>query len=106
MKKKIHPQYYKEAKIICSCGNTFKTGSTVSTIHVELCSKCHPFYTGKQNIVDTENLIKKFENRKKAAKIDNVKNKKEKQANRRAKVKEIKATKKLTLKDMIGNINK
>jgi large subunit ribosomal protein L31 len=101
MKKKIHPKYYKDAKVICACGNTFTTGSTVDTIHVELCSKCHPFYTGKQKLVDTENLVKKFEAKKKAASKTKVKGKKAKRASRRSKVTELKAGKKVTLKDML-----
>lgn len=101
MKKKIHPKYNQKAKVICACGNTFTTGSTQDEIRVELCSKCHPFYTGKQKLVDTENLVKKFEKKKKAAKKAVIKSKKAKKKRRRSKVKEIKAKKKLTLKDML-----
>ena len=61
MKEKIHPTYYKEAKVVCACGNKFVTGSTVEEIHTEICSKCHPFYTGKQKLVDTARRIEKFE---------------------------------------------
>jgi len=60
MKKDIHPQYHKDAKVICACGNTFTTGSTVKEIRVELCSACHPFYTGKQKLVDTAGRVDKF----------------------------------------------
>ncbi len=101
MKKKIHPKYYKNTVVTCACGNTFTTGSTVQSINVELCSKCHPFYTGKQKLVDTENLVKKFKAKKKAAQKAKVINKKKKQAKRRTKVNEIKAGKKVTLKDML-----
>lgn len=59
MKANIHPQYY-QAQVVCACGNTFTIGSTQPKIHVELCSKCHPFYTGAQKFVDTANLIDKF----------------------------------------------
>ena len=60
MKAKIHPQY-KEINVICSCGNKFKTRSTlVRELHVEVCSDCHPFYTGKQKIVDTAGRVEKF----------------------------------------------
>ena len=106
MKQKIHPEYYKNAKVICACGNTFKTGSTVQTIHVELCSKCHPFYTGKQRIVDTENLVKKFEARKKAAQAAEVKKKKTKKLTRKTKVSSIKAGKKITLRDLLKQYKK
>jgi large subunit ribosomal protein L31 len=60
MKSGIHPAYYPDAKVICACGNTFTVGSTVKEIHVELCAKCHPFYTGKQKLVDTARRVEKF----------------------------------------------
>ncbi|HEX7363565.1 MAG TPA: 50S ribosomal protein L31 [Dehalococcoidia bacterium] len=60
MRAKIHPEYYPEAQVICSCGNTFTTGSTRKTLRVELCSKCHPFFTGEQKIVDTAGRVERF----------------------------------------------
>lgn len=60
MKKDIHPKYYPEAKVTCACGNTFTTGSTQPELRVELCSVCHPFYTGKQKLVDTARRVDKF----------------------------------------------
>lgn len=60
MKKDIHPTYYPEAKIVCACGASFVTGSTKPEIHVEICSACHPFYTGKQKFVDTAGRVEKF----------------------------------------------
>jgi large subunit ribosomal protein L31 len=63
MKPKIHPAY-KEIDVICSCGNKFKTSSTLGReLHVEVCSVCHPFYTGKQKIVDTAGRVEKFRQR-------------------------------------------
>ena len=59
MKKEIHPQYH-ETVIKCACGNEIKTRSTVKDIHVEICSSCHPFFTGKQKIVDTAGRVEKF----------------------------------------------
>ena len=59
MKEGIHPKYYKTS-IRCACGNTFTTRSTKKEIHVEVCSKCHPFYTGKQKLVDTSGRVDKF----------------------------------------------
>ncbi|MFA6027636.1 MAG: 50S ribosomal protein L31 [Patescibacteria group bacterium] len=67
MKKDIHPKYYKDAKVVCACGNTFKTGSTVETINTEICSACHPFFTGKQKFVDTARRVEKFEAKQKKA---------------------------------------
>jgi large subunit ribosomal protein L31 len=62
MKKDIHPEYI-EAQITCACGNTFKTRSTKPEIRVELCSKCHPFFTGERRIVDTAGRVERFKAR-------------------------------------------
>jgi len=62
MKKGIHPAYY-DATITCACGNVVKTRSTVKEIHVEICSKCHPFFTGKDKLVDTAGRVEKYERR-------------------------------------------
>ena len=59
MKDKIHPEYH-PCKVTCGCGNTFETGATVKELHIEICSVCHPFYTGKQKFVDTAGRIEKF----------------------------------------------
>lgn len=60
MKNDIHPTYYPDAQVICACGNTWNTGSTRKVIHTDVCSKCHPFYTGEQRIVDTEGQVDRF----------------------------------------------
>ena len=62
MKKDIHPEYV-VATVTCGCGNTFVTRSTSPEIHVEICSKCHPFYTGKQRLVDSAGQVEKFRRR-------------------------------------------
>ena len=62
MKKDIHPKY-EEATVHCSCGNTFTTRSTKPELHVELCSQCHPFYTGKQKLVDSGGRVERFKRR-------------------------------------------
>ncbi len=59
MKDKIHPKYH-DCTVLCACGNTFNTRSTKKDIEVEICSVCHPFYTGKQKYIDTEGRIEKF----------------------------------------------
>lgn len=59
MRKDIHPEY-KEATVSCACGHSFKTRSTVGDISVEICSACHPFYTGKQKLVDTAGRVEKY----------------------------------------------
>jgi large subunit ribosomal protein L31 len=68
MKTKIHPEY-KDTNIKCACGATFEAGSTKTDIRIEICSQCHPFYTGKQKLVDTAGRIERF--RKKYAKYQN-----------------------------------
>jgi len=62
MKADIHPQYG-EAKVTCACGETFTTGSVEKELHVEICSKCHPFFTGKQKLVDTGGRVERFQKR-------------------------------------------
>jgi large subunit ribosomal protein L31 len=63
MKEKIHPKYYENANVTCSCGTTFTTGSTKKDFRVELCSACHPFYTGNKRIVDTAGRVERFNQR-------------------------------------------
>ena len=60
MKQGIHPEYHTQARVICSCGNTWLTGSTVEEIRTDVCSACHPFYTGEQRIVDTAGQVERF----------------------------------------------
>ena len=62
MKTGIHPEYY-QATVKCACGNTFVTGSTQKEIHVEICSACHPFFTGKQKLLDTAGRVERFKKR-------------------------------------------
>ena len=63
MKPKIHPKYYNDAQIVCSCGNTFTVGATRKLLKIELCSKCHPFFTGEQRVVDTAGRVERFKRR-------------------------------------------
>ncbi len=63
MKDKIHPKYYTDAKVVCSCGNTFTTGSTQKAMKVELCSRCHPFFTGERRMIDTAGRVERFKQR-------------------------------------------
>jgi large subunit ribosomal protein L31 len=67
VKKDIHPKYYPEAKVVCACGNTWTTGSTQPEIRTEMCSVCHPFFTGEQRIVDTAGQVERFERRREIA---------------------------------------
>lgn len=63
MKDKIHPKYYDNAKVVCACGYTFVTGSTKPLLKVEVCAKCHPFFTGERRIVDTAGRVERFKRR-------------------------------------------
>ena len=99
MKQGIHPQYFNEAQVICVCGHKFTTGSTKEVIHVELCSNCHPFYTGEQRFVDSASRIQKFTTRTETAKKYQVikKTKKEEQQKRSESPK--------TLREMLAQIS-
>jgi large subunit ribosomal protein L31 len=67
MKANIHPKYFESAQVTCACGNRFTVGSTQESIRVELCYKCHPFYTGEQRFVDTASRIQKFQEKQSVA---------------------------------------
>ena len=64
MKKDIHPQYYKKAKIVCSCGKMHEIGSTREKMEVEICSACHPFFTGQEKLIDKAGRVEKFKSRR------------------------------------------
>lgn len=98
MKQGVHPQYFEKANVICVCGNKFTIGSTSETIHVELCSNCHPFYTGEQRFVDTASRIQKFEAKK--VKADEYK----KIATKKVEEKKKKDNEPKTLREMLLNI--
>lgn len=89
MKATIHPTYHSDAKIVCACGREMVVGSTLKEIRVELCSACHPFYTGKQKLVDTQRRVEKFQEKAaamaaKSATLGNKKAKAEKRAAQKA----------------------
>lgn len=67
MKSNIHPQYFPKAKVICACGAKFEVGSTKPELQVEICSHCHPFFTGKENLIDTAGRVEKFKARREKA---------------------------------------
>lgn len=67
MKANTHPKYY-QTNVVCACGNSFTVGSTLETLRIELCNKCHPFYTGEQRFVDSASRIQKFEAKQNIAK--------------------------------------
>lgn len=82
MKTKIHPKWFADAKVTCACGNQFTTGSTLPQISVEICSNCHPLYTGQQKFVDTAGRVDKFNQRvaQAQAKQEQAKQRKERKA--------------------------
>lgn len=94
MKTAGHPHYNPTAQVVCSCGNMFTVGSTKDVIHVELCNKCHPFYTGQQKFVDTASRIEKFQAKMAAAQPQKKKKHEEKKEENRP----------LTLKEMLQSI--
>jgi len=63
MKEKIHPKYYEDAEVICACGNRFTVGATRKEMRVELCSQCHPFFTGERKMMDTAGRVERFKRR-------------------------------------------
>ena len=67
MKKDVHPQYFPKATVECACGNKFTLGSTKEHIRVEICSKCHPFYSGTEKVLDSAGRVEKFKSRRAAA---------------------------------------
>ena len=76
MKANIHPQWYPEAKITCACGNTFITGSILPEIRVEICSNCHPFFTGQQKFIDTLGQVERFQKKTEISKVKKEERKK------------------------------
>ncbi len=95
MKPNIHPTYFQEATITCSCSAVFVTGSTVEKMHTEICSQCHPFYTGKKKVIDTTGRVDRFKKlskkseAKQAARLKTVKTKTVRQATATKKEKEV-----------------
>lgn len=87
MKQKTHPNWFPEARVHCACGNAFTTGSTIKEIAVEICSACHPLFTGQQKLIDTAGRVDKFNQRAAAAeakKQEAAKRKAEKEAKKAA----------------------
>ncbi len=84
MKQDIHPTYYEKAKVKCACGNVIETGATQEEIKTDICSNCHPFYTGKEKMLDVAGRIEKFKARQKKA-VPGVKNKATKKSEKKVK---------------------
>jgi len=84
MKKEIHPKYFAKATAVCGCGKKFLIGATQEKIEVEICSNCHPFYTGKEKVIDTAGKVEKFKARREKAKSTTKVSKREKLAKKAA----------------------
>lgn len=106
MKKDIHPKVYNGCAVTCACGSSFVTTSTKPTLSVDICSACHPFYTGQQKFVDTEGRIEKFEKKLKLSKSkqEKVQTKKAKKAAKKAT--QTTSKKQPTLKDLLVQARK
>lgn len=91
MKKGVHPKWYPEAKVSCACGNSFITGSTVPEIKVDICSACHPFFTGEEKFLDTAGQVERFEKRRGGAKSDLVSKRERRKVKREEKIKKMEA---------------
>lgn len=100
--KAIHPQWYSEAKVICACGNTFITGSTLPEIRVEICSSCHPLFTGQQKFVDTLGQVDRFIKKMEISKAK-ITQRKERLEAKKTKVEEQKKDKP-TLRDLLMQV--
>ena len=103
MKSNIHPKWYDDAKVTCACGNTFATGYSEPKLQVDICSACHPFYTGEMKFVDVQGRVEKFQAKLKAAK-EAQKVAKSRKAEKVQKEKE--REEQQTLKDIMENIKK
>lgn len=94
MKAQIHPMYY-DATVTCACGNTFTTGSTKQELHVDVCSACHPFFTGQMKFVDTQGRVERFQTKMKAATVQ-----------KKVKTREQKSEPQKSLKEMLQEARK
>lgn len=97
MKSNIHPKYYPQSRVVCSCGNTFTTGSTKETLNVEVCYKCHPFYTGEHRFLDVKGRVDTFQKKQ-----EHAKKYKEVSVAKKQKKHEKKEQKTKTLRELLG----
>lgn len=102
MKAKIHPQYHADCQVTCACGNTFTTGSTLPVIKIDICSQCHPFFTGKMKFIDTMGRVEKFSQQFKASQTKKF----VKKADRKKKKDQADNKTPLTLKEMFDQEKK
>ncbi len=106
MKAQIHPQWYPEAKVVCACGNTFTTGSTMPEIHVEVCSQCHPFFTGQMRIGGGKGRVDKFINLQQSVKESTGPSKKDRRSQKRLQKMEEELSRPGSLEEIRKNLSK
>ena len=104
MKADIHPKYFSDAKVTCACGNSFTTGSTKPEIYVEICAKCHPFFTGEMRFIDTLGRVEKFTQKQAAMVGQGPVNKKAKKALKKKQEEEEEAKRPKSLKEMLDRV--
>lgn len=99
MKKSIHPQWFEDAVVTCTCGNTFTVGAGKDTIRVDICNKCHPFFTGEMRFVDSMGRVERFKEKQKsaAAMVQKLSEKKKKKAEREAQLRNPKSLKEMLM---------
>ncbi|HNP89336.1 MAG: 50S ribosomal protein L31 [Microgenomates group bacterium ADurb.Bin219] len=102
MKADIHPKYYPDCKVTCACGHTFITGSTVPQIKVEICSKCHPFFTGEMKYVDSLGRVERFKQKQAASEGKTYLKKKEKKSLAKKEAERKEAERPKTLREMLS----
>lgn len=103
MKTGIHPTYY-DAKVTCACGNTFTVGSTKPEIYVEICAKCHPFFTGEMRFIDTMGRVEKFQQKQSASAGAKVVSKKQKKVLKKQQEEAEDAARPKTIREMIEKV--
>ena len=101
MKSDIHPKYYDNCKVTCACGNTFTTGSTLPEIHVEICSACHPFFTGETKYIDTLGRVERFKQKQAASAGQTYLKKKQRKALKKQQAEEKAKLSPKSLKEML-----
>ena len=106
MKTAIHPTYYPDAQVTCACGNTFSVGSTKPAITVEICSQCHPFFTGEMKFVDTAGQVERFRARQAAISDQPVMSKKQKKMLKKEQREREEAAKPQTLRELFEQAKK
>ena len=99
MKKAIHPQWFENAVVTCTCGNTFSVGAAKESIHIDICNKCHPFFTGEMRFVDSMGRVEKFKEKQKSAveMAEKLKEKKLKKKEREAQLRNPKSLKEMLM---------